>query len=201
MEKLFQALSKPAKWVFVIGGFFYAVWFSISTATGMGNNPMSVITSLIIMTVGTALLVATPLLILLKKESAAKILFVFLLGYWLLSTIQAWFMYADALVNSNDALSIVSGIFSFILGLGTVTILVLTVLEFILKKPAFRFISFIIFLAIVGLAFITSIFLIINTIRLDAFWPNGVDFFVQYMILPAVLCFGYLFFFGAPAQK
>ena len=72
MEKFFNSLSKPAKWVFVIGGFFYATWFAVTQATAIDGQFVNVITKLIIMVVGSALLVAAPILVLLNKNDAAK---------------------------------------------------------------------------------------------------------------------------------
>lgn len=201
MENLLKALSKPAKWIFVIGGFFYAAWFAIVTATGFGNSFISVIASLIIMTIGTALLVAAPLLVLLKKDNAAKMVFLFLLGYWVLTTIQNWLGTSAGLVESNDGLAIVAGIFSFVAGLGIVAVLVLTVLEIILKKPALRFVSFLVFLGVIVVSFFAGLFLVILSGTNNAFWPNGVQFLIQFMILPIIICFGYIYFMGLPNQK
>lgn len=201
MEKFLQTLSKPAKWVFIIGGFFYTAWFTIYTATNIGGGFISVVASLIIMTIGTALLVASPLLVLLKKDNPARLLFLFLLGYWVLSTIQSWLFYAETFVESNNGLGVAAAIFSFIAGLGIVAILVLTVLEFLLKKPVFRFISFLIFLGVVATGFIAGLLIVIYSGTNNAFWPLGANLLVEYMILPVVICFGYLYFMGSPAQK
>ena len=201
MEKFLNALSKPAKWIFVIGGFFYAMWFAIMTATGFGNGFVSVIVSLIIMTIGTALLVAAPLLVLLKKDNAGKMVFLFLLGYWVLTTIQNWLGISAGLVESNDGLAIVAGLFSFIAGLGVVAVLVLTVLELILKKPALRFVSFLVFLGVIIVGFFAGLFLVILSGMNNAFWPSGIQFLIQYMILPIIICFGYIYFMGLPNKK
>ena len=201
MEKFLNALSKPAKWIFVIGGFFYATWFAIMTATGFGNGFVSVIASLIIMTIGTALLVAAPLLVLLKKDNAAKMVFLFLLGYWVLSTIQSWLGTARGLVEFDNGLAAAAGIFSLIAGLGIVAILVLTILEFILKKPALRFVSFLVFLGVVATAFIAGLLLVIYSGTANVLWPNGINFLVEFMILPIIICFGYLYFMGSPKEK
>ena len=204
MDKFFQALSKPAKWVLIIGGFFYAVWFAIMQATSIEGQFMSVVTNIIIMIIGTALLVAVPVLVLLKKDDAAKMVFLFLLGYWVLNTISNWFFYAETFTDARDelnGLAITSGIFSFIVGLGLVAILVLTVLEFVLKKPAFRFISLLVMLGVIGLGFITALLLFIYAATVGGVWPMGLNFFVEYLILPAVIFFGYIYFFGVPAKK
>ena len=201
MEKFFQTLSKPAKWILIIGGFFYAVWFAMMQAFGIDGQFMSVITRLIIMLVGIALLAATPLLVLLKKDDVAKMVFLFLIGYWVLSTAQSWFFYAETFTDSNNGLAITCGIFSFLAGLGLVAILVLTVLEYVLKMPFLRFVSFLVMLGVIVIGFVAGLLLAIYAGTNKAFWPTGMNFLVDFLILPVVICMGYLYFFGVPTRK
>ena len=128
MDKFFNSLSKPAKWIFVIGGFFYATWFAITQAVSIDGQFVSVIVRLVIMAIGTALLVGAPLLILLGKNEAAKMVFLFLIGYWVLNTARNWLSNAEAFTDSRDGLAIASGIFAFLAGLGLATIIVLVIL-------------------------------------------------------------------------
>ena len=79
MEKFFNALLKPAKWILVIGSLVYATWFAVQTAGSINGTFMSVVSNLLILIVGSALLFSVPVLILLKKEDMAKIAF-FILG-------------------------------------------------------------------------------------------------------------------------
>ena len=201
MEKFFQALSKPAKWIFIVGGFFYAAWFATITIVGIGNNFLQVIAALIILSIGVFLLVAAPILSLLGKVEPAKMVFLFLLGYWVLSTIQNWLVGAAGLAATDNGLAVTSGIFMFIAGLGVVAILILVILELMLKKPALRLISLIVFVGIIVVGFIAALLLFILYAQGDAVWPTGLNNFVQFAILPIVICFGYLYFFGAPAKK
>lgn len=201
MNKIFEILEKPAKWVLIIGSFVYALWFAIKTAMGIGGGFMPVMCNILILVIGLALLVAVPVLVLLKKDDTAKIIFIFLVGYWVLTTIQEWFFYADTFTDSDNGLHIVSGIFCFILGLALIAILVLNVLDFIFMKPAFRFISLLILLGVIAFALITAILLVIISAQMDAFWPQGMDFLMSFILLPVLICFGYLYFIGAPKQK
>lgn len=201
MDKVFQALVKPAKWVLIIGGFFYTVWFAIEHAVGFGNSFVSVFTGLLILFVGTALLAATPVLVLFKKDNIAKLFFLFLLGYWVLISIQSWFSYADVFTSLNNGLAITSGIFSLLAGLGLVAIIVLTVLEYVLKKPCFRFISLLVMFGVILIGFVAGLLLFIYAAINQAVWPNGISLFVEFLILPTIICFGYIYFFGIPEKK
>ena len=115
--KFFEKLTKSSRIIFIIGAFIYAALYATFHAGGMGNTFMSVLVGLIYLIVGTGLLVAAPLLLLFKRDEAAKYVYLVLLGYWLLSTVQTYLNQADIASNSNDALTVVIGIFSFILGL------------------------------------------------------------------------------------
>lgn len=200
MKKLFEVLSKPAKMILIIGSFVYAAWFATSKAGSMGGNFMSVMTNLILMVVGTALLAATPVFLLIKKEELAKIIFFILAGYWLLSTFQTLFAIAASYAGyGSDGLEITIGIFAFITGLALVGILVLIVLEFFLKKPIFRFISTLVFAGAILFGFVFGLLFFIYYCKWDLGWVGAVNTFIGYMLLPALLFFGLLYFLGAPA--
>ena len=201
MDKFFNSLSKPSKWIFVIGGFFYATWFAITQAVSIDGQFVSVIVRLVIMAIGTALLVGAPLLVLLGKNEAAKMVFLFLIGYWVLNTARNWLSNAEAFTDSRDGLAIAAGIFAFLAGLGLAAIIVLVILEFLFKAKFLRFVSFLVMLGVIVLAFIGGLLFAIYEGTVNRFWPLGADYIVDWMILPIVICFGYLYFFGAPAKK
>ena len=202
MNDFLKTLSKPAKWILVIVGLIYAVWFAIGQANAIHGSFMSVSTHIIILLIGTALLLSAPVLVLVGKNEQAKIAFLVLVGYWLISSILSWFATAEISVHENaDALDIVGGIFAFIAGLCLVGILVLIVLEYALKNSGLRTFAFFALLGVILFASITGIFYLIEAIKNDYGWypiTNGV---VEYIIVPVLVCFGYLYFFGAPAVK
>ena len=91
----------------------------------------------------------------------------------------------------------VSWILVGILGLA---VLVLIIVEFALKKPAMRFFAFIVMLALIVLAFLAGLFYFIQAVRFEAGWYRCVEPWIEYMLLPIVVCFGYLYFSGAPKK-
>ncbi len=200
MNKFFEVLTKPAKWVLIIGGFIYAVWYAIGRGANMDGQFMSVLVNLILLVVGTALLAATPVLVILKKNDMAKIVFLILVGYWLLSSIQSYYGFADAFCSSNDGVSITAGVFFFLAASCLLAVLVFIVLEFALKKQGMRFFAFIVMLALIVLAFLAGLFYFIQAVRVEAGWYQYINPWVEYMLLPVVVCFGYLFFSGAPKK-
>ena len=108
--KFFEKLTKSSRIIFIIGAFIYAALYATFHAGGMGNTFMSVLVGLIYLIVGTGLLVAAPLLLLFKRDEAAKYVYLVLLGFWLLTTVQSYLDQADVFTGSNDALNVVIGI-------------------------------------------------------------------------------------------
>jgi len=200
MEKFFEFLTKPARWVLVIGGFFYATWFAIVTASGFGDGALSAIADLVILIVGFSLLAGLPILVLFKKDNYAKAIFLFLLGYWAINSIRTWFGYS-LFAESRDGLLVSAGVFSFFFALAISTIIVLTVLEYAIKKPFLRNISLFVLLGAIVVGLVAGIlFFIIYAKRKDV-WPDSFSALIELFVVPAIVCFGYLHFFGAPKQE
>ena len=198
MNKIFELLAKPAKLVFIIGGFVYALWFAIQTGLSIDDNFISVLTNIVTLFVGTALICLPPLFLLLKKEELAKLFFVFLLGYWALSSPSEYFSLADTLVEANEFFPVFVSVFLMIVGLGLVTILVLVILEVIFNLKFLRPIVNLIALIVVGVSFITAILFIVECAIIGAGWLYYVRYALMDMIvLPIVVGFGCLYFFNA----
>ena len=203
MEKFFNILLKPAKWILVIGSLVYATWFAVQTAGSINGTFMSVVSNLLILIVGSALLFSVPVLILLKKEDMAKIAFFILAGYWLISTTRAMFGYAETYTELNDGLAVTGGVFAFITALCLVGVLALIVLEFVVKKPALRLFTFFAVLGVILFAFLTGLLLFILHAANDSpyGWAYTANLLVEYLLVPVIVCFGCLYFLGAPATK
>ena len=204
MEKFFNILLKPDKWILVIGSFVYATWFAVQTAGSINGTFMSVVSNLLILIVGSALLFSVPVLILLKKEDMAKIAFFILAGYWLISTALSMFGYAQTYcIEDASGAAIAGGVFAFITALCLVGVLALIVLEFVAKKAFFRLFAFFAMFGVILFALLTGILLFASTVEGIEFfgWPNVVNLLVEYLLVPAIVCFGCLYFLGAPATK
>ena len=201
MEKFFNALSKPAKWIFIIGGLFYATWFIIENALSIDGQFVSVIRGLVVLSIGAILIAGAPILVICRKDEAAKMVFLFLLGYWVLNSAQAFLGNAEAFTDSNEGLAITSGIFALIAGLGLAAIIVLVALEFVFKFKTLRFIAFLVMLGVIVFGFLAALLVAIYAGTRNVFWPNGVQLLIEWMILPVVVLFGYIYFLGAPKKN
>lgn len=202
MKKLFEILSKPAKWIFVVCAAVIAVAFAIAKAKliGPGFNAgfTSGIGALIVMIVGTLLLLAAPVLILLKRDNEAKAIFTLLLVYWLLWYTQRNFE-LGGYAQANDVLPKLAGIFSFLVALCLVAVLILVILEFALKKSFLRFFAFLVLMAAVVLGLFAAIFFFISGIK-----DNQMEASLQNILIVLgytfTIFFGYMYFFGAPQK-
>ena len=203
MEKFFNVLLKPAKWILIIGSLVYAVWFAVETASSINGTFMGVVSNLLILIVGSALLFSVPLLILFKKEDMAKIAFFILAGYWLISTTLSMFGYAQTYTELNDGLAVTGGIFAFIAALCLVGVLALIVLEFVIKQPALRLFTFFVMIGVIVFTLLTGIllFALYASNGSPLGWSFTADLLVKNLLVPTVVCFGCLYFLGAPTTK
>ena len=203
MDKFFKVLIKPAKWILIIGSLVYATWFAVETAGSIQGTFMSVASHLIILVVGSALLFSVPILVLFKKIDMAKIAFLILAGYWLISTTRSMFGYAETYCTEHqEAVAVVGGVFAFLTALCLVGVLVLIVLEFAAKKPGLRLFAFFAMFGVILFALLTGILLFVA--RVDAgyyTWTYTAGIFVEYLLVPTIVCFGFLYFLGAPKGK
>ena len=183
INKVFEILSKPAKLIFIIGAFVYAAWFATMTAMGIDGQFMNVLTNIITLFVGTALICLPPLFLLLKKEELAKLFFVFLLGYWILTTPQEFFFLSETFASAREFYPVFVSIFLLIIGLGLVGILVLVILEMVLNLKFLRFITLIIAFAVMATCLVTAILFMILCGINNAPW----NMYIQYAVIDMII--------------
>ena len=197
INKVFEILSKPAKWIFIIGALVYAVWFATRTAMSMDGQFMNVLTNIITLFVGTALIALPPVFLLLKKDELAKLFFVFLLGYWVLNAPSQFFVLAEGFADAGEFFPVFVSIFLLMVGVGLVAILVLVILEIILKLQLFRLLSLFIGIVVVLLSFTTAILFMIEAGIMGADWSIYVEYgLVTMILLPIVVGCGCICLLG-----
>jgi hypothetical protein len=196
-NKVFEILSKPAKWIFVGGAFAYALWFAIRTAMSIDGQFMNVLTNIITLFVGTALCCLPPVFILIKKEELAKLFFVFLLGYWVLTAPSQYFFLAETFADAREFFPVFVSIFLLLTGVGVVGILVLSILEIILKIKFLRLLSLFIGIIVVALSFTTAILFMIEAGIMGADWSIFVEYgLITMILLPFVVGCGCIALLG-----
>lgn len=205
MNKVFAAISKPAKWIYMFGSFGYALLFIIAYLVGDGDKMNNFFPALSIILITVLALVLIPIagvLILLKQEKIAKIVFMVLGGFAVLSYVfnglneaQNW---ADPQIVENAALWNTCIVFNFFFALSLLAVIVLIIISVILKKKLLQTIAFFTFLGVMLLAFITGLFYTINGGVVDVGFAIMTQIILEFFIQPVLLVFGYLYFFGAP---
>ncbi len=197
MKKLFEALIKPSRLILIIGGFAYAGLYSIIAFAGIGGGFLSVMAHLIITILTLAAVVAAPILLLLKKEEAAKLCFVLVAGYWLVSSTQNYLFFGDWAGEGGDGLVVAAGIFGFLAGLALAGVLVLLILNFILKKDILKFVALLAFVTAYLFIFIFIVLEFVMFIKYESPWTNYINMIIE-LVAPVAILFGYLYFLGAP---
>ena len=202
LNKIFYIISKPSKIIFIIGCFFYALWFLISTAMGIGGNFMSVLTNVIKMIVGAALIVSIPVLLFFKRDNVAKIIFILLTGYWIVASTSKMFFLADTFADAGEFYPVFVSIFLLLAGLGLIGVLVLSLLELIIKVKFLRLITLSVAYITILVCFITAILFIVECAIMNAAWTFYVDYaLMEMMVLPIVVGCGCLYFSGSAKNE
>ena len=196
MNKIFDFLAKPARLAFIICAFVFAFWFAVRTALSIDGQFMNVLTNIITLFIGTGLCCLPPLFLLLKKEELAKIFFVLLLGYWVLTAPSQYFFLAETFAVAREFYPVFVSIFLLLTGLALVGILVLVILQMILGLKFLRPIVNLIALIFVGASFLTAILFIIEAAIMGAGWTMYVEYgLMDFIVLPVTVGFGCLYFF------
>lgn len=204
MKKLFEVLVKPSRLILIIAGFAYAGLYAIVRFASIGGGFLPVLADLIIVTLTIGAVVAAPILLLLHKEEAAKLCFLLVAGYWLVSSTLNYLSYGDWAGEGSEGLPLVIGIFGFLAGLALAGVFVLLVLYFILKKEILKFAAVLTFAGAFLFIFVEFVLMFAYYCKLnhdydnDIYrWTNFVGLFLN-LAAPVGVCFGYLYFLGAP---
>ena len=197
MKKILELLVKPSRLILLIASIVYVSLYAISGFGSLGGEFMPLISRLIIMLVTIAAVVSIPVLLILKKDNIAKIVFALVGGFWLVDAARSYVSDGQAVINGADGLYITAGIFGFLAGLCLTAVLILLVFSFVLKKEALRFVSILVFIIGYVFIFITSIFQMIIEGQVNAGWTL---YFISInmMVAPIAVLFGYLYFFSVP---
>lgn len=200
INKLIDFLKKPARLILIIGSFLYLLLFVLIN-TEFGDTFFSVFGGITILITGVVALAVTPVFLLLKKDNIAKIVFTFLAGYWLISTILSSIGAGNNFEPDGDALFNTASIFTFILGLTLLAAVVLFILSVILKNNVLRLIAFIVVLAVIAVALLSGIFWLAMYGKYAAEYDYNVPFqqvvniIANYFILPPLVCIGAIEFY------
>ena len=196
MKKIFEVLVKPSRLILLIASIVYICLYMVGEIGSIGGGFLDVLGSVIVFVLTLAALTSIPVLLLLKKDEAAKLVFFLVSGYWLITANQSYLFFGTA-VNSKDALLNTTGVFGFLVGLFLAAVLVLLVLHFILKKEVLKLSAVLSFLLSFLLLFVFFVLYFIVHVKYNYAWTGYLDLFAR-LTAPVAIFFGYLYFLGAP---
>lgn len=202
INKIFSIMAIPAKFIFIIGGFTYALWFAIRTGMGIENQWMNVIIVLLTAVIGMALICVPPVFVLIKKDEIAKIVFMLLLGYWIISGTSQFFFFADTFAEAGEFYPILVSIFLLLTGLMLIAVLVLAILSMFFKTKIFSLILLGMGLLFVAMSFLTAILFCVQAGIMGATWIYYVEYaFIDMILLPVTVGCGIIYFFGVSGKE
>ncbi len=191
MDKLVSTFKKIARLLSIILLLVLAVLqlIQLINALSAGGSFMGVVSSITIDLL-LVLLFATPaILLLLKKDTEAKIALSFLLGYLFISAVINLVSYGVLIDGNAPALRVIYAVISFILGLAYGFVLICFLLEkiFKLKLMKLGFLVLVFSLALIALLIIFEI-----VVAIDEGWTFAgyLNNFAYDIVIPLVMVFG-----------
>lgn len=197
LDKVIGKVKKPS-WLISIILFFSAATFELIYSIGNFNGGfLPVVGNLFSMTISVALWAAVPVFLLLKKERFAKISFGVLAAYWV---INASFLYFSNMgyASIDTGLRIAVAVFAFFVACVLIAAVVFLVLGYLKKNAKMNTLAILIFVG--GFLFYLILFGLMAGLYSDLFanWNNYFSLVSTYLLMPAAMFFGYLFFCFEP---
>ncbi|MCR4661619.1 MAG: hypothetical protein K5765_06425 [Clostridia bacterium] len=193
ISKAIDVIKKPSKLLtiilFSVTAFFNFLFF-VGT---FPNNFFPVIGQLFSMILTLVLDGLIVLLLVLKKDSWAKLAFYFIFAYFFISLLFFGFDSAGNLFNGANKIDIAASVFVFISTLATIASIVLYIIGRI-KKSNLANIAFLIIACVFVLQFIALILFMAYYGTVNTPWPIWF-YMISYVILyPLSLFFGFIYF-------
>lgn len=202
LNNIIQTLKKPSRLILLIGSILVFALTALSEFGSIGGEFFPVFIGIIVLVATLAATAAVPVLLVMKKEEAAKIVFSILAGYWLISKTRGDLGYASWVVDKMPGLALSAALFSVFFGLCLLAVIVFAILHYVLKKE-FRPIIMCVLAGALLMAFIALILWLVVYGKQDASWTVFIDEFNAHLVIPVTLIGGVLYFFidEAPIEK
>lgn len=173
------------------------VVFALTALSGFGNiggDFFPVFIGIIVLVAKLAATAAVPTLLILKKDEIAKIVFVILSGYWLISSAEGQLSYASA-VGYGTALYDCAAVFSVLFGLCLLAIIVLIVLGFALKGKDFKVVDLLLLCGAIVLGLVALILWCVIYGKNQYPWTSFVSSINYFVVIPVTVAGGLLYYF------
>lgn len=161
---LIKSLRKPSRYIFLISGFVFFVFYSLFVVGGgmVELELIPILVSILNMLIMTVPLILMAIFYILEKEKIYKVLFTVFGAYFFIDTILRKLKGAMNLVGGNNG-AFATGLFlNFIAGIIGIVVVVFLAVNWITKKNVFYKIGIILGGVFVGLSFVTGIITVIG---------------------------------------
>lgn len=202
LNNIIQTFKKPSRLILLIGSILVFALTALSEFGNIGGEFFPVFIGIIVLVATLAATAAVPVLLVMKKEEAAKIVFSILAGYWLISKTRGELATSSWVVDGLPLLYVAAAVFSVFFGLCLLAVIVLAILQYVLKKE-FRPIIMCVLAGALLMAFVALILWLVVYGKQDAAWTVFIDEFNAHLVIPVTLIGGILYFFidEAPIEK
>lgn len=194
LNNIISILKKPSRMILFVGSI---VVFALTALSGFGNiggDFFPVFIGIIVLVAKLAATAAIPTLLILKKDDIAKIVFVILSGYWLISSAEGQLSYAST-VGYGTALYDCAAVFSVLFGLCLLAVIVLIVLGFALKGKDFKAVDLLILCGAIILGLVALILWCVIYGKNQYPWTSFVSSINYFVVIPVTVSGGLLYYF------
>lgn len=203
MKRILSKFAKPSRFIFIISSLIYAVLFVIYQE-GIGavrGGFLPVVASNIIAFTGFALIGANVFFLFRKRVDVAKVLFALLAIYYIFSKIYRNISMINNFVVESDGALVFASTFALMSAVLAIVAIVFIFLNVFLNKSNKLFvIAFFMFLVVILFEFVGGLSLYASQSENLYAWPYLLKTLVEAILVPFVLFFGAVHFYGSSYQ-
>ena len=191
MEEIFREIKKKSELITMIL-FYLAAALCLAVYIGnFGGGFLPVMGNLITMILRVAILLVVPVLLSMRKKEEAKIAFLGVSAFWLLTTVFDMLADAGIVRKGATSLAVAMGTFGFLIALALIVTTVFAVLFKWKNSLKWKVLSLGVFC--VSLLFFIVFFSLWTAMYADwgfAVWSDYVGFIYSFLIVPVAMLFG-----------
>ena len=194
LDRIIQIFKKPSRFILFVGSI---VVFALTMLSGFGNiggDFFPVFIGIIVLLATLCATATVPVLLILKKDDIAKIVFVVLAGYWLISSARGQ-LGNVAWVGEGTALTDAAGVFSVLYGLCLLAIIVLIVLHLVLKNDFLKKVVLCVLAGAIVLGLVAMILWCVIYGKYNSHWTVFIDEICSFVAIPVTVFGGCVYYF------
>lgn len=202
INNIIQTLKKPSRLILLVGSILVFAFTALTQFGSFDDEFFPVFIGIIVLVATLCATAAVPVLLILKKDDAAKIVFSILAAYWVISTARGDLSFAVVVADPYPSLYIAARLFAVFFGLCLLAVIVLLVLHFALKRD-FKLIALYVGAGALLFGFIAMILWCVVYGKQEADWTSFISEINRHLVVPVTILGGTLYYFidEAPIEK